>query len=109
MRKLIAAIAAIMMIAGIAFGAASAEEVKLDREDAIKIVLDYADLKEEQVTFTKVREDWDDGCRIWEIEFLFNGTEYEFDVDMYTGRILEADRDYDRDRDDDWDDWFDFD
>ncbi len=112
MKKLIACIAAIMMMAGVFAAVASAEEVKLTREEAVQVVLDYAGLKEEQVVFTKVRTDWDDGRQIWEIDFVFDGVEYEFDVDFYTGRILEADmdradRDYDRDYD--WDDWFDFD
>ena len=108
MKKLIAGIAAILMMAAIAFGAASAEEAKISREDAMQTVLEFSKLKEDQVTFTKVRQDWDDGRRIWEIEFIFNGAEYDFDVDARTGRILEADKDR-FDRDDDWDDWFDFD
>ena len=113
MKKLIAAIIAVMMMAGIAAGAASAEEVKLSREEAMKAVLDYANIKEDQVTFTKVKQDWENGYQIWEIEFITNGVEYDFDVDLYSGRILKADRDrdddWDDDRDDFLDDLFDFD
>ncbi len=104
MKKLIAAIIAIMMMAGIAAGVASAEEVKLSREEAMKAVLDYANIKEDQVTFTKVKQDWENGYQIWEIEFISNGIEYDFDVDLYSGRILKADRDRAYDRYDDWDD-----
>ena len=113
MKKLIAGLVAIMMLVGIAVGTASAEEVRLSREDAMKIALDYAGLKEDEVRFTKVQRDYDDGREVWEIEFFCNGVEYELNIDILTGRILEADRDreYGRgyDRDDDWDDWFDWD
>ena len=111
MKKWIAGILAVLMIAGIAAGLASAEEYRLTREEAIRVALEYAELAEEQVAFTKVELDWDDGHEIWEIEFVFNGIEYELDIDAHTGRITEADAE--RYRDDDWDDnWldrFDFD
>lgn len=108
MKKLIACLAAILMMIGIAAGTASAEEVKLTREDAMQVALDYAGLKEEQVRFTKVQPDWDDGRQVWEIEFICNGVEYELDIDLHTGRILKADMDR-AEKWDDWDDWFDFD
>ena len=109
MKKLIAVIAALVtMICGCV--AAFAEQ-PVTREKAREIALNDAGLKQDQVTFTKVRMDREDGRQVWEIEFFRNNVEYEFDVDMLTGRIVESDRDRDRDddRDDDWDDWFDFD
>ena len=109
MKKMIAVITALMiMVCGCA--AAFAEQKTLTREEAMEIVLDYAGLKEEEVRFTKVHPDRDDGRLIYEIEFIFNGIEYEFDVDALTGRILETDMDRpDYDRDFDLDDLFDFD
>ncbi len=108
MKKLIALIAALAaMVCGSI--AALAEQQPLTREEAVKIALNDAGLKEDQVTFTKVRMDRENGRRVWEIDFVCSKVEYEFDVDMMTGRILESDRDRDDDRDDDWDDWFDFD
>ena len=122
MKKLTAAIVALMiMVCGCA--ACFAEQQPIDKEEALKITLDYAGLKEEQIKLTKAHKDRDDGRMIWEIEFYCDGFEYNFDVDMKTGRILEAEKEreyyYDRDDrdgrgwDDDWDhdfdDWFDFD
>jgi uncharacterized membrane protein YkoI len=112
MKKLMAIITALMVMAGCAF--AFAAETTLTREEAMQAALDYAGLKAEQVSFTRIQMDLDDGRRIYEIEFIYNGIEYEMDVDIYTGRVFEADRDcFDRydydDHDDDWDDWFDFD
>ena len=50
----------------------------------------------------------DDGD--YEIEAIVDGVEYEFEVDAYTGRVTEVDRDDDDDRYDDdryGDDWYD--
>lgn len=110
MKKLIAVMTALMiLVCGCA--AAFAEQKAVEKEEAMKIALEDAGLKEEEVRFTKVHMDRDDGRVIWEIEFVHQGIEFEFDIDARTGRILEADTDrYDRyDRDDDWDDFFDFD
>jgi len=108
MKKLVAVIAALMMmVSGVsAFAAGNT----LTREEAMKAALDYAGLTADQVTFTKVVQDRDDGRLVWEIEFFCGGTEYDMDVDARSGRISDFDRDrfdgYDRDDDDDW---FDFD
>ena len=122
MKKLTAIIAALMiMVCGCA--ACFAEQKTITQEEALKIALDYAGLKEDQITLTRTHKDRDDGRQIWDIEFYCNGVEYDFNVDMLSGQILEADQDskyfrdrdddryYDDDRydDDDWDDWFDFD
>ena len=116
MKKLIAvALVAIMVACGCA--AACAEQKALTPEEAKTIVLNYAGLTADQVTFTKCWEDRDDGRLVYEIEFYANGIEYDFDVDLYTGRIVDSDRDNDRDdrfdryddHDFDLDDIFDFD
>ena len=110
MKKLVAVIAAVvMMVCGVS---ALAAGKTLTREEAMKAALDYAGLNAEQVTFTKVQRDRDDGRQVWEIEFISGGIEYEMDVDLITGRITDTDRDrfdgFDYD-DDDLDDRFDFD
>ena len=112
MKKLMAVIVAVMMVVGCAsvFAAGNA----MTKEEAMQAALDYAGLKAEQVTFTKVLMDHDDGRQVYEIEFVCNGIEYEMDVDVLTGRIFDTDRDYfDRydhdDHDFDLDDIFDFD
>lgn len=110
MKKLIAAAAALMiMVCGCA--AAFAEQIPCSREDAVKIIMDYTGMKEDQIKVTKAHMDRDDGREIWEIEFYVDGIEYEFDVDAMNGCILEADRDWGRNHgwdDDDWDDAWDW-
>jgi len=111
LKKIIATVlVAVMVACGCA--AACAQQKALTAEEAKEIALDFAGLKADQVTFTKVKPDRDDGRMVYEIEFVYNGIEYEMDVDQLTGRITDFDKDYfhghDRD-DDDRDDFFDFD
>ena len=59
------------------------------------------------VQFVEKDYDLDDGD--YEVEFILDGVEYEYEVDAYTGKVKEVDIDHrDDDRyDDDWDDRFD--
>ena len=115
MKKLAAVIVAVMMMVGCV--SAFAAGAPMTKEAAMQAVLDYSGLTADQVTFTKVCQDYDDGRMEWDIEFVSHGIEFEFEVDINTGRIREADRDYadrydddDRyDHDFDLDDIFDFD
>ena len=64
-------------------------------EAAKNIALAKVGMKEDQVRFTKAHKDTDDGRVVYEIEYVVNGMEYEFDIDAATGRILEFDVDRD--------------
>ncbi len=112
MKKMMAGLLAVMLM--VCCVSAFAEGKALTKEEAMKTAAEYTGLREDQVRFTKVRLDWDDGRQVYEIEFVFDGVEYEMDVDVQTGRVTDFNRErYDRhddhDWDDDWDDWFDFD
>ena len=39
--------------------------------------------------------DDDDGRRYYEVEFEVGDTEYEYDIEAYTGKILDYEIDYD--------------
>ena len=117
MKKLTAVVLVIMLT--VCCASVFAEGTRMTREDAMKIAVEHTGLKQEQVTFIKVQQDWDDGRQVFEIEFLCDGAKYEVEVDILTGRVTEYnverqgrfgwDDDWDDDRDNDWDDWFDFD
>ncbi len=62
-------------------------------EAAKQIALAKVGMKEEDVKFTKQHLDKDDGRTVYEIEFVVNGMEYEFDIDAASGAILEFDAD----------------
>lgn len=59
---------------------------------AKSIAVDHAGLTISSVTFSKAKLDTDDGKTLYEIEFVKDGMEYEYEVDANSGRILEYDR-----------------
>lgn len=61
----------------------------LSREDARRVALADAGLTEEQVTITKLKLDYEHGARVYEIEFVTDETEYEYEIDASTGAIRE--------------------
>ena len=69
-------------------------------EKAKTIALTRAGLSAGEVTFTKAKQDREDGVPVYEIEFYTaGGVEYEYTIDARTGAVLEEDRDLP-----DWDD-----
>lgn len=74
----------------------SSDYIGVDK--AKSIALNHAGLKAASVTFTKAKLDRDDGRMIYEIEFFNGYTEYEYEIDAISGKIL----DYDIERDDDY-------
>ena len=63
-------------------------------ETAKSKALAHAGLKANQVTFTKIDLEWEDGQRIYEVEFYTkDGREYDYEIDAYTGAILDFDYD----------------
>ncbi len=74
---------------------ASTEYIGL--EAAKKIALSHANVSASEATFTKAKQDRDDGRVVYELEFFVGNVEYEYEIDAISGRIL----DYDREIDDD--------
>ena len=68
----------------------------ISQDEALAVALKHAGIEKDQLEFVKNKLDFEHGRRIYEIEFYFNGFEYEYDIDAVTGKILK----YDRDRDD---------
>lgn len=60
---------------------------------AKQIALDHAGLKEGEVTFVISRPDYDDGRHMYDVEFYKNLTEYDYEIDAYTGEIISFDQD----------------
>ena len=44
-----------------------------------------------RVTFTETKQDFDDGRAEYDIEFVFNNTEYEYEIDAISGSIFSYD------------------
>lgn len=68
---------------------------------AKEIALDHAGLS--SASFSKAHLDYDDGIRVYDIEFVAGDREYDYEINAYTGAIIEYDTermDYDDDHDD---------
>ena len=70
---------------------APAAPQKITVDSALAIALRHAGLSSDQVMVTKAELDTDDSLAIYEIEFLCGGTEYEYEIDAYSGAILDWD------------------
>lgn len=65
-------------------------------EDAAKTyALEHAGLDETEMTFIKVRLDREDRRTVYDIEFIHNNNEYDYEIDAYTGVITSYDYDID--------------
>lgn len=62
-------------------------------EKAKSIALEHASLSENDVVFTKTNLEYDDGIRVYEIEFIYNHREYDYEIDAKTGNIIKYDVD----------------
>ena len=68
---------------------APAASAEITKEAALAIALEHAGLTEDQISWLRNKLDYDDGRKIYEIEFNVGRTEYNYDIDALTGRILE--------------------
>ncbi len=64
-----------------------------DLKEAKEAALNHAGFKENEVTFKKVKKDYEDGRAVYEIEFYKDGAEYEYDVDAETNEVIKFDVD----------------
>ena len=88
MKKLIAGIAAVMILV-CGCTAAFAAEQAVTREDAVREAMERVALSEENVTSLRTKEAMDDGQPVWIVDFLHDGCEYQFGVNALTGHVIE--------------------
>ena len=69
----------------------SAAQGSISEQQAKDIALKHAGLAESAVTFVKLGQEQDDGILKWDVEFVANGTEYDYDIDANTGDIVSFD------------------
>ena len=68
----------------------------LTKEEALSKALQHVNLKKDQVDLVKkVELDYENGRKVYEVEFYKGGVEYEFDIDAETGAILDFEKDRD--------------
>ena len=74
----------------------------IGKAKAKSIALKDAGVSASSATFTKAKLDYEDGIRVYEIEFYTNSAEYEYEINAKTGKIRDMDVEH-FDYDDDWD------
>ncbi len=63
--------------------------------DAVSAAMQHAGVAAGQAMVSKCEPDYEHGRQVYEIEFYFNGMEYEYEIDANTGAVLKAKRDWD--------------
>ncbi len=64
-------------------------------DKAKSIALSDAGVSESSALGLQVKQDWDDGVALYEVEFRSGGAEYEYDIRLSDGAILKSERDED--------------
>lgn len=64
-------------------------------DKAKELALKHAGLTGKAVTYKEAKLDKDDGKYVYEIEFVFEGMEYEYELDAHTGEILKVEKEKD--------------
>lgn len=65
----------------------------IGEEVARATAVEHAGLTEGDVTFIMVQKDREDGRTVYDVEFYYNNTEYDYEIDAATGEIVSYDRD----------------
>lgn len=68
---------------------------EISKSSAKKAALKHAGVKSADATFVKVKLDYDDGRKTYEVDFRAKGYEYDYEIDAVSGEILK----YDKERD----------
>ena len=72
----------------------SGTTTSITADQAKEIALNHAGLTAGQVTFIRAQLDWDDGRRVYDVEFYDSDyTEYDYEIDAATGSVLKYDYD----------------
>lgn len=67
----------------------------LTAEEAQAIALAHAGLTAEQVKGIRAEKDREKGLTVWEVEFKFEGWEYEYEINAETGEIIFSEKEWD--------------
>ena len=67
--------------------------VSVTVEQAKQVALNHAGKNAQNVMMLRSQMDYDDGLAVYEIEFIADGVEYDYDISAYTGEIVSFDHD----------------
>lgn len=66
----------------------ASEKEYIGRDAALQAALDQLNIKIEDITAKEIGLDFDDGVMVYEVELIYKGREYEFEIDARTGASL---------------------
>ena len=66
---------------------------KITVDEAKKIALNHANLTSKEVSFINAEVDMDNGVEFYDIEFYSNNKEYDYEISVADGKIIEYDYD----------------
>lgn len=67
----------------------SVNNVYIGESKAKNIALQHAGVQESHISFTKLKLDKDDNRFVYEIEFYVGNKEYDYEINAYTGEIID--------------------
>jgi len=68
---------------------ATASKKMIGKTKALNIALKNAKLKKSQVKKIEIEIDREKGHKVYEVEFRYGKYAYEYDIDVYTGKIID--------------------
>ena len=69
------------------------ETSKISIEEAKSIALTHANLTSDKVSFIKAKNEFDNGIDKYDIEFYYENTEYDYEINASNGQIIKYDYD----------------
>lgn len=76
----------------IASGSAS-EKGYIGSEAALSAATEHAQVSQQDMTGLRISLDFEKGVMVYEVEFISDGYEYEYDIDALTGTVVHTERD----------------
>ena len=71
----------------------TAAQKEIGEKKALKIARKDAGVSKSDIAYSNAHLDMDDGRTVYEVEFQAGEIEYSYDIDAYTGEILDRDQD----------------
>lgn len=71
----------------------SLPENRISKDEALQIALKHAKLSESDISRLHIKLENDDGRLEYEVEFIHGNSEYDYDIDAESGKIISFDRD----------------
>lgn len=66
-------------------------KTKITKKEALATALKHAGIKESSLTAKSIKRDYEHGTAIYDVEFYANGKDYDYEIRISDGEILESD------------------